>query len=276
MRGIYVTGIALVFASSLAFAAGQAAPPARAAAPPRPTPAGNQMPRAADGKPDLSGIWQALNTAAWDIQDHNASLARNPGVPPGKGVVEGNEIPYKPEALAQKKKNFEKRDTDDPGFAECYLPGVPRATYMPYPFEIIQNPQMVGIRYQFARAVRTIDLTGHSREWLEGWPDFWMGDSRGKWEGDTLVVDVRKLDERTWFDHAGNFHTENLHVVERYTPIDRDHIQYEATIEDPGVFTRPWKISMPLYRIVDSNAEVFEWDCRFDQDSEKYKDAIPK
>jgi len=276
MRGIYVTGIALVFASSLAFAAGQAAPPARAAAPPRPAPAGNQMPRAADGKPDLSGIWQALNTAAWDIQDHNASLARNLGVPPGKGVVEGNEIPYKPEALAQKKKNFEKRDTDDPGFAECYLPGVPRATYMPYPFEIIQNPQMVGIRYQFARAVRTIDLTGHSREWLEGWPDFWMGDSRGKWEGDTLVVDVRKLDERTWFDHAGNFHTENLHVVERYTPIDRDHIQYEATIEDPGVFTRPWKISMPLYRILDKNAEIFEWDCRFDQDTEKYKDAIPK
>ena len=276
MRAVFVTGIAVVLAAGLAFAAGQAAPPARAAAQPRPAATGNQMPRAADGKPDLSGIWQALNSAAWDIQDHNASLARNLGVPPGKGVVEGNEIPYKPEALAQKKKNFEKRDTDDPGFAQCYLPGVPRATYMPYPFEIIQNPQMVGIRYQFARAVRTIDLTGHSRQWLEGWPDFWMGDSRGKWEGDTLVVDVRKLDERTWFDHAGNFHTENLHVVERYTPIDRDHIQYEATIEDPSVFTRPWKISMPLYRIVDKNAEVFEWDCRFDQDSEKYKDAIPK
>ena len=276
MRAVFVTGIAVVLAAGLAFAAGQAAPPARAAAQPRPAATGNQMPRAADGKPDLSGIWQALNSAAWDIQDHNASLARNLGVPPGKGVVEGNEIPYKPEALAQKKKNFEKRDTDDPGFAQCYLPGVPRATYMPYPFEIIQNPQMVGIRYQFARAVRTIDLTGGSRQWLEGWPDFWMGDSRGKWEGDTLVVDVRKLDERTWFDHAGNFHTENLHVVERYTPIDHDHIQYEATIEDPGVFTRPWKISMPLYRIVDKNAEVFEWDCRFDQDSEKYKDAIPK
>ena len=119
MRAVFVTGIAVVLAAGLAFAAGQAAPPARAAAPPRPAATGNQMPRAADGKPDLSGIWQALNSAAWDIQDHNASLARNLGVPPGKGVVEGNEIPYKPEALAQKKKNFEKRDTDDPGFAQC-------------------------------------------------------------------------------------------------------------------------------------------------------------
>jgi hypothetical protein len=275
MRAIFITIIA-VFVVATALAAGQATPTTRAAAPPRPAATGNQMPRTPDGKPDFSGIWQALNSAAWDIQDHGASLAGNSGVPPGKGVVDGNEIPYKPDALAQKKKNYEKRDTEDPGFAKCYLPGVPRATYMPYPFEIIQNPQMVGIRYQFARAVRIIDLIGKSREWLEGWPDFWMGDSRGKWEGDTLVVDVRKLDERTWFDHAGNFHTENLHVVERYSPLDRDHIQYEATMDDPGVFTRPWKISMPLYRIVDRNPEVFEWDCRFDQDSEKYKDAIPK
>ena len=118
-------------------------------------------------------------------------------MPPGRGVVEGNEIPYKPEALAQKKENFEKRATEDPAFAKCLLPGVPRATYMPYPFEIIQNPNVIGIRYAFARAVRTIDLAGRSRDWLKGWPDFWMGDSRAKWEGDTLVVDVRKLDERT-------------------------------------------------------------------------------
>jgi hypothetical protein len=270
-RSTLLTGIGIGVATALTIAAGQAPAPAA-----RPAAAGNPMPRTADGKPDFSGIWQALNSAAWDIQDHSASLAGNSGVPPGKGVVEGNEIPYKPEALAQKKKNYETRDTEDPGFTKCYLPGVPRATYMPYPFEIIQNPQMVGIRYQFARAVRTIDLTAKSHAWLEGWPDFWMGDSRGKWEGDTLVVDVRKLDERTWFDHAGNFHTENLHVVERYSPIDRDHIQYEATMEDPAVFTRPWTISMPLYRIIDRNPEVFEWDCRFDQDSEKYKDAIPK
>ena len=206
-----VTGVGIVVSSVFTLAGGQAKPPAPAAA-------ANQLPRTADGKPDFSGIWQALNTAAWDIQDHSSSLASFLGVPPGRGVVEGNEIPYKPEALEQKKKNFEKRQTEDPAFAKCLLPGVPRATYMPYPFEIIQNPKMIGIRYAFARAVRTIDLAGRSRDWLEGWPDFWMGDSRGKWEGDTLVVDVRKLDERTWFDHAGNFHSDALHVVERYSP----------------------------------------------------------
>ncbi len=273
-----VTSVGIIVSTGLLIAGGQAAaPPARAAAQtPRPAAGANQLPRTADGKPDFSGIWQALNTAAWDIQDHTSSLASFLGVPPGRGVVEGNEIPYKPAALEQKKKNFAQRAKEDPAFVKCLLPGVPRATYMPYPFEIIQDPGLIGIRYAFARAVRTIDLTGRSRDWLKGWPDFWMGDSRGKWDGDTLVVDVQKLDERTWFDHAGNFHSEALHVVERYSPIDRDHIQYEATIEDPNVFTRPWKISMPLYRIIDRNVEIYEWDCRFDQDSEKYKDAVPK
>jgi len=283
-RVALVGGAALVVSTAVIVAGGQApapAPrPAAPAAPPaaqtRPAAAGTQMARTPEGKPDFSGFWQALSTAAWDIQDHNSMLAGRLGVPPGRGIVEGNEIPYKPDALAQKKKNFEKRDTDDPAFAKCLLPGVPRATYMPYPFEIVQNAKMIGLRYAFARATRTIDLEGKSRAWLEGWPDFWMGDSRGKWEGDTLVVDVRKLHENAWFDHAGNFHTEEMHVVERYSPIDRDHIQYEATIEDPNVFTRPWKISLPLYRIIDKNFEIFEWDCRFDQDSEKYKDAIPK
>jgi hypothetical protein len=278
MRVTFITGAGIVVATALAFADGQATAPAArpAAAQARPAASDNRMPRTPEGKPDFSGIWQALNTAAWDLQDHNSGLAGHLGVPPGTGVVEGNDIPYTPAALAQKKKNFEKRETDDPAFGKCYLPGVPRATYMPYPFEIMQNPNQIGFRYEFARAVRTVDLTGRSREWLEGWPDFYMGDSRGKWEGDTLVIDVRKLSENTWFDHAGNWHTENLHVVERYSPIDRDHVLYEATIEDPEVFTRPWKISFPLYRIIDKQPEVFEWDCRFDQDSEKYKDAIPK
>jgi len=270
-RVILLTATAVVMSSALALAQG-----ARPAAPARPAASGAAMPRTPEGKPDFSGTWQSLNTAGWDIQDHNSDLAGYLGVPPGKGIVEGSEIPYKPDALAQKKKNFEKRDTEDPAFAKCYLPGIPRANYMPYPFEILQNPNQVGFRYEFARAVRVVDLTGHSREWLEGWPDFYMGDSRGKWEGDTLVVDVRKLSERTWFDHAGNWHTENMHVVERYSPIDRDHIQYEATIEDPDVFTRPWKISFPLYRSIDRQPEIFEWDCRFDQDTRKYKDATPK
>jgi len=269
---IVAAGFGVVAAAFIALspAMGQAAQQAN------PSTAANQMPRVPDGKPDFSGIWQALNSAAWDLQGHSSSVFGPLGVPPGWSVVEGGEIPYKSEALKQKNSNFASRATEDPGFAKCLLPGVPRATYMPSPFEIIQNPDVIGIRYQFARAVRTIPLDGSTRDWLEGWPDFWMGDSRGTWEGDTLVVDVSKLYEGTWFDHAGNFHTEALRVVERYTPIDRDHIQYEATIEDPNVFTRPWKMSMPLYRVIDRHAEVFEWDCRVDQDTAKYKDATPK
>ena len=276
-RFTLVTGVGIVVSTAFVLAGGQTPATApKPAAQARPPAAANQVPRTAEGRPDFSGFWQALNTAAWDLQDHASSFASFVGMPPGRGVVEGNEIPYKPEALEQKKQNFAQRGTEDPAFAKCMLPGVPRATYMPYPFEIIQNPNLIGVRYAFARAVRTIDLAGKSRAWLDGWPDFWMGDSRGKWDGDTLVVDVRKLDERTWFDHAGNYHSADLHVVERYSFIDRDHVQYEATIEDPNVFTRPWKISMPLYRILDRNAEIFEWDCRFDQESEKYKDAVPK
>jgi hypothetical protein len=232
--------------------------------------AANQMPRT-DGKPDFSGVWQAITTAASNIQDHVGGV----GVPPGPGVVEGNEIPYQPWALEQRKKNFANRATEDLTTAQCWLPGVPRATYMPYPFQIIQNPRTIGIRYTFARAVRIIRVNGRSGEHLEGWPDFWMGDSRARWEGDTLVVDVRKLDERTWFDQAGNFHSDALHVIERYSPIDRDHIRYEATIEDPKVFTRPWKMSLPLYRVIDQNVRVLEWDCGFDLKAEKYKDAKP-
>ena len=164
-----VAGVGVVVSTVFTSAGGQTTPPAAGtAARARPPAGANQLPRASDGKPEFSGIWQALNTAAWDIQDHSSSLASFLGVPPGPGVVEGNEIPYKPEAVEQKKKNFAKRATDDPAFAKCLLPGVPRATYMPYPFEIIQNPNLIGIRYEFARAVRTIRLDGKSRDWLEG------------------------------------------------------------------------------------------------------------
>jgi hypothetical protein len=228
------------------------------------------MPRTADGKPDLSGIWQVLNTAAWDIQDHAASL----GVPGGQGVVEGNEIPYQPWALARKRENFTNRRTADPE-TKCYEPGVPRATYMPHPFQIVQTPTFVAILYEYIHLTRHIyvDGTPHPKGPIDNW---WMGDSRAHWEENTLVVDVIHFTDQTWLDRAGNFHSDALHVVEHYTPNDRDHIQYEATIEDPDVFTRPWKISFPLYRIIDKQPEVFEWDCRFDQDTRKYKEAIPK
>ncbi|MBV9745931.1 MAG: hypothetical protein JO099_19380 [Acidobacteriia bacterium] len=219
------------------------------------------------GTPDLNGIWQVLNTAAWDIEDHSGQL----GVPPGLGVVEGGEIPYQPWAAKKKLENYAQRKTADQTGADCFLPGVPRATYMPYPFEIVQTPSRIAIRYEFAHGLRVIPVDGSPHP--EGIPDAWMGDSRGHWEGNTLVVDVRNLDERTWFDGAGNFHSDALHVVERYTPTDASHIQYEATIEDSKVFTRPWKMSMPLYRVVDKNATLLEHECVFYLQEERYKNA---
>ena len=213
------------------------------------------IPRAADGKPDLTGIWQVLATAAWDIQDHAASL----GVPAGQGVVEGNEIPYQPAALAKKRENFANRATADPE-TKCYEPGVPRITYMPYPFQIVQTPTYLAVLYEYNHVTRHIyvDGTPHPRGPIDNWL---MGDSRARWEGNTLVVDVIHFTNQTWLDRAGNFHSDALHVVERYTPTDRDHIQYEVTLEDPKVFTRPWKMSMPLYRRTEPNVQLLEYEC---------------
>jgi hypothetical protein len=136
---------------------------------------------------------------------------------------------------------------------------VPRSTYMPFPFQIFQTPDYVTIVYEYARAVRTIYTNGSKHP--AGHIDFWMGDSRGRWEGDTLVVDVIHFDEQTWFDRAGNFHSDALHVIERYTLIGPDHINYEVTIEDAKVFTRPWKMSMPLYRRKEPNVRLLEYEA---------------
>ncbi len=210
-------------------------------------------PRTWDGHPDLQGIWQVVNTAAWNIQDHHAQL----GVPAGRGVIEGNELPYQPWALARREENRASRRTTDPE-AKCYLPGVPRATYMPFPFRIVQTADQVTIFYEYAHTVRNIYLKG---EHPDGPIEWWMGDSRGRWEGNTLVVDVVHFTDQTWFDRSGNFHSEALHVVERYTRSGPDHILYEATVEDPKVFTRPWKMSMPLYRRQDPKMELMEYEC---------------
>ena len=210
--------------------------------------------RTPDGHPDLQGVWQVMNTAAWDIQDHHAQL----GAPAGKGVVEGNEIPYQPWALAKKKENFANRRTADPE-SKCYLPGVPRITYMPYPFRIVQARDQVTILYEYVHALRYVYMNGNPHP--PGHIDWWMGDSRGRWEGNTLVVDAIHFNEDTWLDRAGNFHSDALHVVERYTPAGPDHMTYEVTIEDPKVFTRPWKMSMPLYRRKDKDAELLEYEC---------------
>jgi hypothetical protein len=239
-------------------------------------PADTNPRRAPARKPDLNGIWQSLNEANYDLEAHNArpALATRRGpygpvpatqvlalgavgaVPPGMGVVEGGTIPYRPEALEQRNKNRENWLTADPEI-KCYLPGVPRATYMPYPFQILQNEHGVFISYEYAGAVRDIYFKDPGPAPV----DSWMGQSVGHWEGDTLVVDVTGFNDQTWFDRAGNFHSDALHVVERYTKTGPDSMRYEATIEDPKVFTRPWKISMPLYRRLEKDAQLMDFKC---------------
>ena len=238
--------------------------------------------RAVDGKPNFNGIWQVVNEANWDLQAHEAhagavtqqgvfpypyvqvpaapvlALGAAAGVPGSLGVVQGDgQIPYKPEALAKKKENAEHWVDRDPEL-KCYLPGIPRAMYLPYPFQIIQSTNKIQMVFEFTNATRIIHL-----DKVEGPPDdLWMGHSVGRWEGDTLVVNLTNFNDKTWFDRAGNFHSDQLHVVERFTPISPDAIQYEATIEDPQVFARPWKISMPLYRRLEPNAQLIEYRCQ--------------
>jgi hypothetical protein len=267
IRGVFAITAAVALAATISFLvtplAGQQAPAYRA-------------PRAPDGHPDLNGIWQSITEANWDIQTHVArpALALRPGpygpvpavpvlalgavgsVPPGVGIVEGNEIPYTPAALEQKKKNQENWLTSDPEI-KCYLPGVPRATYMPYPFQIFQSPKAIFIAYEYAGATRNVYLKDPG----PAPADSWMGQSVGHWEGETLVLDVTGFNEQSWFDRSGNFHSESLHVVERYTRTSPDVISYEATMEDPKVFTRPWKISLPLYRRQDKNVQLMDFKC---------------
>jgi hypothetical protein len=217
-------------------------------------PAAPSIPRTREGKPDLSGFWQAMNTANFDIQDHSA----REGVPAGQGVVEGNELPYLPAALTKKQENFKTRATADPE-TKCFAPGVPRLMYMPYPFQIVQDPRKVFMHFEYAYHNRTIHTDGSPHP--KGGLGTWLGDSRGHWEGDTLVNDVVDFNDMTWFDRAGNFHSDAMHVVERYSLRDRDHMNYEATIEDPQVFTRPWKMRMIFYRHLEENFRVLEYLC---------------
>lgn len=209
--------------------------------------------RTSDARPNLQGIWQVLNTAAWDILDHPARL----GVPAGQGIVDGNEIPYLPAALAKKRANFENRASADPE-TKGYLPGVPRIMFMPFPFQILQTPDQVVMVFEYDRGVRNIYTNGspHPRGPL----NWWMGDSRGRWEGNTLVVDVVYFTDETWFDRAGNFHSDALHLVERFTPAGPDHINYEVTVEDPNVFSRPWTMRTVFYRRKDPNVRLLEYE----------------
>jgi hypothetical protein len=215
-----------------------------------------------DTKPDLNGIWQAMGTADWDLEDHSAragavaALGAVGAIPPGKSVVEGGDIPYKPDALLKKKENAANWLTQDPE-VKCYLPGVPRIMYVPFPLQIVQSSKFVLMASEYVGATRSIYL-----EKVDPSPiDTWMGQSIGRWEGNTLVIESDSFNDQTWFDRSGNFHSDALRVIERITPITHDALNYEATIEDKNVFSRPWKISLPLYRRLDKNAEILEFNC---------------
>lgn len=230
--------------------------------------------------PDLNGIWQALGEAHYDLERHMARASmelregpRGPvpsagtvrlgavaAVPPGLGVVvdegEGTSIPYTPEALALRDENRANWLERDPEI-KCYLPGVPRATYMPYPFQIVQGEKDVFIAHQYAGAVRNI----YSEDPGPAPLDSWMGQSVASWEGDTLVLTVTGLLADTWLDRSGNHHSAKLRVVERFTPMGPNHLWYEATLEDPEVYTRPWKIAMPLYRRMEADFQLLDFKC---------------
>ena len=211
------------------------------------------LPRTADGRPNLQGIWQVRNRAAYGLEDHEARH----GMAAGRSVVDGGTIPYQPWAAARRAENFANRKTADP-LAQCYMPGVPRIMYMEHPFHIFQTRDHVAMTFEWSQVFRLIYTNGSAP--AEG-IEFWMGDSRGRWEGDTLVVAVTNHNNRTWFDMAGNFHSEAMRLTERFTLVDAETIQYEVTVEDPKVFTRPWKISMPLYRHKDMT-RVLEYQCQ--------------
>jgi hypothetical protein len=233
---------------------GAAPAPARGAAPARPA-------RIA-GKPNLNGIYQAINTANWNLEDHSAAalpqfwqLGAIAAVPAGMSVVEGGTIPYNPAGLKQRDANRAGWPKTDPE-AKCYMPGLPRATYMPYPFQIVQGQKDILFVYEYASSNRIVHMSNHT----EAPVDSWMGWSNGKWVGDTLEIDVQGFNELSWFDRAGNHHSNQLQVVERYTPMG-DNIQYQATITDPRTFTRPWTIRMPLYRRIEPNVQLLEFKC---------------
>ena len=214
-----------------------------------------RIPRLSNGHPDFSGIWQTTSAADYDLEPHSA----RPGTPPGAGVVEGDSIPYLPSAQTQRKKNFEKRAQDDPRL-KCWTLGTPRGIYYPEPFQIFQRPRDLTLVFQFGHSVRTIHTNGTLHPTKTD-NEYWLGDSRGSWQGDTLVVDVTDFTDETWLDRAGNFHSTALHVVERWTLIDANTIEYKATLDDPQVYSKPWTLSVFLHRHREKDFQLIEDYC---------------
>lgn len=223
-----------------------------------------EIPRTPSGKPDLSGIWQAMTSAHYDIEPHAAAEGPHPGlmgalsaIPAGLGIVEGGRIPYNEQARRVRDENRIDAIDKDP-LTKCYMPGVPRANYMPFPFQIVQSESVILIAYEFAESNRIVYV---DQPELESQVDAWMGHSNAHWEGDTLVVRVTGQMPDTWFDRAGNHHSWEMVVEERWTATGANHIQYEATITDPNTFTQPWSISLPLYRHIDEDMQLLEFKC---------------
>lgn len=237
-----------------------------------------KRPETIGGHPNLNGIWQAINTAYWDLEAHNAQaldefwpMGAIAAIPAGKSVVQGGTIPYLPKALEQRNKNRANWPADDPE-AKCYMLGVPRVTYHNMPFQIFQGGGDADLLmvYPFAATNRIIYMKDHSEPVV----DTWMGKSSGTWEGKTLVVTTVGQNDKTWLDRAGNFHSNQLKVTERFTVLDSDHIQYEATLEDPLTYSRPWTIQMPLYRLIDKDGELLEHKCVPFADKLLYSDLM--
>ena len=240
LKSISTTIALIILTTTLAVAQSTSAPALR-------------LPRTAAGKPNLDGIWQASTTAWADLQDHVAGF----NMLAGRSVVSGGVIPYQPWAAAKKAENFRNRQQADP-LNQCFIPGVPRVMYLDFPFQIFQTPDAIAMAFEWSLDYRLIHMDRSQH--LDGL-DQWMGDSRGRWEGDTLVVDVANLNDKTWLDMAGDFHSDALHVVERYRMTSPDTIQYEAMIEDPKVFTKPWTITISLRRRSDRD-RLFEYVCQ--------------
>ncbi|MBI2149833.1 MAG: hypothetical protein HYU27_04415 [Acidobacteria bacterium] len=245
-----------VFGAALLFpAAGQAPAPAFRA------------PRTPFGQPNLMGIWQAMSSAHYNLEPHAASL----GVPAGVGVIvdpPDGKIPYTPQALAQRNANFKNRATADP-HGKCYKPGTPHIIYLPFPFQIIQSPAQITILSEYVHNARTLFLN-RSSHWPPDSVELWNGDSVAKWDGDTLVTDVANFGGQAWLDRAGNFTSEQLKVVERFTLLDADTIRYEATLTDPKTYTRPWTLRVLLYRHKEPNFRILEYECQaYGEDSLK-------
>jgi hypothetical protein len=222
------------------------------------------------GHPDFNGVWQALNTAYWNLEAHSVeAVPASPGnnfwqlgaiaaIPAGRSVVRGGTIPYLPEALKKRDANRGNWPAADPE-AKCYMLGIPRATYHNFPFQIFQGEVDGDLLfvYPFAAANRVVYMKDHSDLPV----DSWMGRSNGTWEGDVLVVTTTSQNGETWLDRAGNHHSNKLKVTERFTLLGPNHIWYEATLDDPLTYSRPWTIEMPLYRLIDQNAQLLEHKC---------------